>query len=162
MRASLLSPWLADAPCFDKVRRGRRWARLRRVESGSPHEAEALTIKGMAHAALEETGPARQALERAWRLGPSAMAAKVLAALYLGANETDRGHLMLQAAAKIDPADFRPWFAIGDMVYRRHGAMKKPPTLFARPSAGFPIISKPGSTWPMCCSSFTDRKRPGR
>ena len=56
------------------------------IKSGSPREAEALTIKGQALAALEETGPARQMLERAGRC-PSGDAAKVLAAIYLSANE---------------------------------------------------------------------------
>ena len=61
------------------------------VREGTPEEAEALTIRGLALASLEEVGPARVVLERAWRLRPNAMAAKVLAAIYLGANETDRG-----------------------------------------------------------------------
>jgi tetratricopeptide (TPR) repeat protein len=47
------------------------------------------------------------------------MAAKVLAAIYLGANETDRGLQMLQAAARLVPDDFRPWFAMGDSVFLR-------------------------------------------
>jgi cytochrome c-type biogenesis protein CcmH/NrfG len=47
------------------------------------------------------------------------MAAKVLAAIYLGANETDRGLQMLDAAARLVPDDFRPWFAMGDCVFMR-------------------------------------------
>ena len=88
-----------------------------RVRDDAPEAAEALTIRGMAWASLEEVGPARQALERAWRLRPNAMAAKVLAAIYLASNETDRGLRMLQAAARLVPDDFRPWYAMGESVH---------------------------------------------
>jgi len=90
------------------------------IREGTPQEAEALTIRGMAFASLEEVGPARVVLERAWRLRPNAMAAKVLAAIYLGANETDRGLQMLHAAARLVPDDFRPWFAMGNGVFLQH------------------------------------------
>jgi len=93
------------------------------IGAGSPHEADALTIKGLALASLEETGPARQVLERAWQLRPSGDAAKVLAAIYLSANENERGLQMLIESSRLDPADFRPWYAMGESVYlrlRRH------------------------------------------
>jgi tetratricopeptide (TPR) repeat protein len=89
------------------------------VREGAPQESEALTIRGLAFAALEDVGTARMVLEKAWRLRPNAMAAKVLAAIYLGANETDRGLQMLHAAARLVPDDFRPWFAMGDCVFMR-------------------------------------------
>ncbi len=73
----------------------------------------------MAEAGLEEVAPARRDLERAWKLCPNAAAARVLAAIYLSANETDRGLEMLQGAARIDPRDFRPWHAMGELVYLR-------------------------------------------
>jgi tetratricopeptide (TPR) repeat protein len=47
------------------------------------------------------------------------MAAKMLAAIYLGAYETERGLRMLELAARLDPADFRPWYAMGEGVYLR-------------------------------------------
>jgi tetratricopeptide (TPR) repeat protein len=89
------------------------------VREGSPVEAEALTIRGLAHAALEEVGPARLSLERAWKLHPNPMAAKVLAAIYLSAYEHERGILMLQNASRLDPNDFQPWYALGEGAYLR-------------------------------------------
>jgi cytochrome c-type biogenesis protein CcmH/NrfG len=73
----------------------------------------------MALATLDELGPARQALEKACRIGANPMAAKVLAAIYLGAFETERGLEMLRVAARLDPADFRPWYAMGESVHLR-------------------------------------------
>jgi tetratricopeptide (TPR) repeat protein len=89
------------------------------VPAGSAHEAEALTIQGLALGNLEEVGAARQALEKAWKLRPSAMAAKTLAAIYLSAYETERGRRMLQAAAELAPDDYRAWYALGEAVYLR-------------------------------------------
>jgi len=89
------------------------------IKEGSPNEAEALTIRGLAHAALEEVGPARQDLERSWRIRPTPMAAKVLAAIYLSAYEHERGFQMLQHASQLDPGDFQPWYAMGAVVHLR-------------------------------------------
>ncbi len=58
------------------------------------------------------------------------MAAKVLAAIYLGANETDRGLQMLHAAARLVPDDFRPWFAMGDCVFMRRRRYSEAATAF--------------------------------
>jgi tetratricopeptide (TPR) repeat protein len=89
------------------------------ILAGNLHEAEALTIRGVALAQLEELGPARQTLERAWQIRPSGDAARVLAAIYLSANENERGLQMLLEASRLDPADFRPWYAMGESVYLR-------------------------------------------
>jgi tetratricopeptide (TPR) repeat protein len=89
------------------------------IQRGSPAEAEALTIRGLAEASLEEVGPARRDLERAWELQPNAAAARVLAAIYLSALETERGFQMLLSASRIDPDDFRPWYAMGELVHLR-------------------------------------------
>jgi type IV pilus assembly protein PilF len=85
----------------------------------SPSLAEALTIRGLAAAALEEVGPARRELERAWRIRPNRSTAKVLAAIYLSAYENERGLQMLLDASRLDPSDFRPWYAMGELVYLR-------------------------------------------
>jgi tetratricopeptide (TPR) repeat protein len=98
---------------------GRALRAVAEIRPGDPAEGEALTVKGLALAALQEVGPARLALERAWQLRPDPMAAKVLAAIYLGSFETDRALAMLQAAATLDPTDFRPWYAMGESVYLR-------------------------------------------
>jgi tetratricopeptide (TPR) repeat protein len=89
------------------------------IEQGSPAEAEALTIRGLAEANLEKVGPARRDLERAWQLQPNAAAARVLAAIYLSAYENERGLQMLLNASRIDTKDFRPWYAMGELVYLR-------------------------------------------
>jgi tetratricopeptide (TPR) repeat protein len=96
-----------------------------KVRNGGPHEGEALAIKGQALAALEETGPARQALERSWKLTPTSDAARVLAAIYLSSNENERGLQMLIEAARLDPSDFRPWYAMGESVYLRLGRCER-------------------------------------
>jgi len=76
--------------------------------------AGALTIKGMALAALDQPEDARPLLEQSLKLDPAQpMAAKVLAAIYFNAHELDRGFQMLDRAARLDPKDFRPWFATG-------------------------------------------------
>jgi tetratricopeptide (TPR) repeat protein len=90
-----------------------------RIQDGSPNEAEALTIRGLAEAELEEVGPARRSLERAWQLRPNATAARVLAAIYLSAYEHLRGLQMLLNASRLDPSDVRPWYAMGELVYLR-------------------------------------------
>jgi tetratricopeptide (TPR) repeat protein len=89
------------------------------IEAGSSSEAEALTIRGLAEANLEEVVPARRDLERAWQLQPNAAAARVLAAIYLSAFENERGLQMLLNASRLDPKDFRPWYAMGELVYLR-------------------------------------------
>ena len=94
-------------------------ARSRRSERAVRGEGELLTIQGTALAALEELGPAPQTLERAWRVHPSCDAARVLAAIYLSANENECGLQMLIEASRLDPADFRPWYAMGESVYLR-------------------------------------------
>ena len=63
---------------------------FRRIGEGRVEEAEALTVRGLAEAYLEEVGPARDGLERAWRLQPNAGAASVLAAIYLSARDGSR------------------------------------------------------------------------
>jgi tetratricopeptide (TPR) repeat protein len=90
-----------------------------RIGAGSLDEAEALTIRGLAHAGLEEIAPARQNLERAWQARPAPMVAKVLAAIYLSAYEHERGLQMLRHAAQLDPNDFQPWYAMGEAVFLR-------------------------------------------
>ena len=90
-----------------------------KIREGSQSEAEALTIRGLAEADLDEVGAARRDLERAWQLRPNAAAARVLAAIYLSACENERGFQMLMNAARIEPQDFRPWYAMGELVYLR-------------------------------------------
>jgi len=106
----------------DALQRGQPATALRavaRVPESGPWAADVLTIQGMAFAALEQPDDARPLLERSLAIDPKQpMAAKVLAAVYFSDNERDRGLAMLTRAASIDPSDFRPWFAAGDVLLR--------------------------------------------
>jgi tetratricopeptide (TPR) repeat protein len=104
---------------LEKGQNRRAIQEVSRIGEGSPFEAEALTICGLAEANLEEVGPARRDLERAWQLQPNAAAARVLAAIYLSAFENERGLQMLLNASRLDIQDFRPWYAMGELVYLR-------------------------------------------
>lgn len=84
-------------------------------------EPDLLTIKGLAFAALDRPEAVRPLLERSMKIDPNQpMAAKVLAAVYFATNEIDRGFAMLERSARLEPDDFRPWFATGDMVLKFH------------------------------------------
>ncbi len=89
------------------------------IREGSSSEAEALTIRGLAESSLEEVAPARGTSSAPGTCSPNAAAARVLAAIYLSANENERGLQMLLSASRIDPRDFRPWYAMGELVYLR-------------------------------------------
>jgi tetratricopeptide (TPR) repeat protein len=98
---------------------GRALRAVARIPQSGPWAADVLTIKGMALAALERPDDARPLLERSLAIDPNQqMAAKVLAAVYFSDNEMDLGLAMLARAATIDPSDFRPWFAAGDVMLR--------------------------------------------
>jgi len=92
-----------------------------KVPDHGPWESDLLTVKGLAMAALDRPEAVRPLLERAVRLDPKqAMAIKVLAAVYFATNETERGFDMLQQSVRLNPRDFRPWFATGDMIMKFH------------------------------------------
>lgn len=106
----------------DHLKYGRPASALRAVSmlgEESPAFTEALTVRGLALAALNRIDECRRTLERASELDPEQpLALKTLAAVYFSRNETARGLDLLKQAAILDPEDFRPWFAAGD-VYRR-------------------------------------------
>ena len=89
-----------------------------KIREGAGPKAEALTIRGLAEASRGGRAGTRD-LEHAWRLQPNAAAARVLAAIYLSAIENERGLQMLLNASRLDPKDFRPWYAMGELVYLR-------------------------------------------
>src|SRR3954468_3654921 len=97
--------------------------RARRLVAGAPESgpraADVLTIKGMAQAARQQPDDARAALERSLAINPAQpMALKVLAAIYFSDEEMDKGLALLARAAALDPDDFRPWYASGDILLR--------------------------------------------
>jgi tetratricopeptide (TPR) repeat protein len=79
-----------------------------------PGSAEALTLAARALLMQGSISTARLALERSLKLEPQQPdAAKMLAAIYLASGDGERGLLLLEQAARFDPADFRPWYAMG-------------------------------------------------
>jgi cytochrome c-type biogenesis protein CcmH/NrfG len=78
-----------------------------------------LTVRGLAQAAFSRPEDARPLLERSLAINPGQpMVVKVLAAVYFSDGDMDRGLAMLALAAKLDPSDFRPWYATGDILLR--------------------------------------------
>jgi tetratricopeptide (TPR) repeat protein len=79
-----------------------------------PGSAEALTLAARALLMQGSISAARLALERSLKMEPQQPdAAKMLAAIYLASGDGERGLLLLEQAARFDPADFRPWYAMG-------------------------------------------------
>lgn len=98
-------------------------ARALRILSDLPEDGErgsdVLALKGMTYATLDRPEMARPLLERSLALDrDQPMTVKVLAAIYFNDHDTEAGFRMLELAARLDPSDFRPWFAAGDMGLR--------------------------------------------
>ncbi|MFO0890987.1 MAG: hypothetical protein U0790_17820 [Isosphaeraceae bacterium] len=84
-----------------------------------PWKADLLALRGLALSALDQIEPSRQALEESLALDPKQpMVAKVLAAIYFSRRESVRAIEYLDRAAKLDPGDFRPWYAMGEAFVR--------------------------------------------
>jgi tetratricopeptide (TPR) repeat protein len=93
------------------------------VAREGPQAAELLLVEGLALVALGESEPARQALLRSIASSPDQpMAFKVLAAIAFSRGEDQQGLEYLARAATLDPDDFRPLYAIGE-VHLRKGRM---------------------------------------
>jgi tetratricopeptide (TPR) repeat protein len=111
----------------DELKQGRPDRALRAiagVPEDGPWAADLLTVRGLALAAFDRPEEARPILERSLKLNPKQpMAAKVLAAVYFSMSDPDRGLQMLELAARLDPADFRPWFAAGEILLRDQGRL---------------------------------------
>ena len=84
-----------------------------RIEDTDPEAGAALTIAGMALAALDRRREARDSLERALMRQPDQTTAhKVLASIYLGSGDYERGLAHLRSAADLDPSDPLPWISM--------------------------------------------------
>ena len=118
-RAREHGPYAAIAKgqeCLKKGQPRQALGAVARIPVNGPWAAGVLTVKGLAFAALDRPQDARPLLEQSLKLDQKQpMAAKVLAAVYFSSNETDRGFQMLALAARLDPDDFRPWYAAGDV-----------------------------------------------
>lgn len=101
-------------------------------ESG-PWASDVLTIKGLALAASNQPEESRPLLERSLEIdAKQPMAAKVLAAIYLSEDDTDRALAMLARSATLDPSDFRPWYAAGMVFLRQENRSREAVEMFRR------------------------------
>ena len=77
---------------------------IAKIPVDGPWEADILTVKGLAFAAMDRADLVRPVLQRSLALKPNQpIAAKVLAAVYFASEEPDRGFALLEQAARLDP-----------------------------------------------------------
>ena len=92
---------------------------IRAAESDQPRSAELLLVKGLALVSTGESEAARRALLQSLsNRRDQPMAAKVLAAIAFSRGEEQRGLDYLAMAANLDPGDFRPLYAAGELHLR--------------------------------------------
>jgi tetratricopeptide (TPR) repeat protein len=116
------------------------------IRDAGPGAPEGLTLAAKALLLRGNIAPARRVLERSLQMKlDQPEAAKMLAAIYLAAGDGQRAVHLLQEAARLEPADFRPWYALGK-VYHDLGKLdesvaayaealrRKPPAAEARES----------------------------
>lgn len=84
----------------------------------APGTPEALTLAARALLSFGDISRARKTLEHSLELKrDQADADKMLAAIYLSSGDGPRGMTLLQHAAELDPRDFRPWYALGNVYH---------------------------------------------
>lgn len=109
---------------WDEVARARRFLdqgrpdlafqAVSQIRDEAPGAAEGLTLAAQALLTQGQIALARRTLEHSLTIQPEqADAAKMLAAIYLASGDGRRGLDLLERAARLDPDDFRPWFAMG-------------------------------------------------
>ncbi len=89
-----------------------------RIRDDRPGAAEGLTVAARALLMRGSIASARRTLERSLSMKlDQPEAAKMLAAIYLSAGDGKRGVVLLKKAAELEPADFRPWYAMGKVYH---------------------------------------------
>jgi tetratricopeptide (TPR) repeat protein len=84
------------------------------IRDSRPGAPEGLTLAAQALLMRGNISPARRVLEVSLQMKPDqSEAAKMLAAIYLASGDGERGIQLLQQAARLAPADYRPWYAMG-------------------------------------------------
>jgi tetratricopeptide (TPR) repeat protein len=84
------------------------------IHDQEPGAAEGMTLGAQALLTLGRVAQARRVLERSLVMNPDqADAAKMLAAIYLASSDGQRAISLLKMAARLEPNDFRPWYALG-------------------------------------------------
>ena len=88
------------------------------IRDDGPGAPEGLTLAARALLMRGNIATARFILERSLKMKPDqAEAAKMLAAIYLAAGDGQRAIALLKEAARLEPGDFRPWYALGKVYH---------------------------------------------
>ena len=88
------------------------------IRDEAPGGPEGLTLGARALLMRGNVGPARRVLERTLVMKrDQPEAAKMLAAIYLAAGDGQRAISLLKDAARLDPGDFRPWYALAKVYH---------------------------------------------
>ncbi len=88
------------------------------IRDDGPGAPEALTLAARALLMRGNIAPARRVLERTLAMkSEQPEAAKMLAAIYLTAGDGQRAVSLLKDAARLEPGDFRPWYALGKVYH---------------------------------------------
>jgi predicted Zn-dependent protease len=88
------------------------------IRDTGPGAPEGLTIAARALLMRGNVAPARRVLERTLKMkADQSDATKMLAAIYLAAGDGQRAITILKEAARLEPADFRPWYALGKLYH---------------------------------------------
>src|SRR5262249_22525678 len=91
---------------------------LAEIRDDGPGAAEGLTLAARAFLMRGNLSTARRALEASLKMKPDQPeSAKILAAIYLAASEEQRGIALLKQAARLDPGDYHPWYAMGKVYH---------------------------------------------
>jgi tetratricopeptide (TPR) repeat protein len=84
------------------------------IRDDRPGGPEGLTLAARALLMRGSISPARRVLEASLNMKPGQSdAAKMLAAIYLASGDGERGLQLLHQASRLEPADYRPWYAMG-------------------------------------------------
>ena len=101
------------------------------IRDDGPGAPEGLTLAARALLMRGNIAPARRILERSLKMkGDQPEAAKMLSAIYLAAGDGGRALTLLKEAARLEPGDFRPWYAMGK-VYHDLGNLNESAAAYA-------------------------------
>jgi tetratricopeptide (TPR) repeat protein len=101
------------------------------IRDEGPGAPEGLTIAARALLMRGNIATARRILERSLKMKvDQPEAAKMLSAIYLAAGDGRRALTLLKEAARLEPGDFRPWYAMGK-VYHDLGNLSESAAAYA-------------------------------
>ncbi len=95
------------------------------IRDESPGAPEGMTLAARALLMRGNIVTGRRILERSLKMKPEQPeAAKMLSAIYLAAGDGRRAIALLKEAGRLEPGDFRPWYALGK-VYHDLGELEE-------------------------------------